>query len=65
MSLVLNQGVDFAKVYNRGSQPGVLVPLGGTRLVVKGYEDHWPQSSSLNGFVEKTIISSQKVCRKV
>jgi len=27
--------------YFRGSQPGVLVPLGGMRLNIKGYEDPW------------------------
>ena len=51
-------------VYNRGFKPGVLVPLGGTRLDVKWYEDHWPQSSILNGFVEEfTFVLKKRLSR--
>ena len=47
-------------LYNRSSQPGVLVPLEGSRLDFKGYEDHWPQSSYLNGFVEEFTFVLKK-----
>ena len=39
-------------------------PTGGTKLEVKGYKNHWPQSSYLNGFVEEfTFVLKKRLSR--
>ena len=38
-------------------------PTGGTKLDVKGYEDHWLQSSYLNGFVEEFTFLKKQLSR--
>ena len=50
----------IADALNQRFPTGVLVPPGGTRLKVKGYENHWPQSSYLNGFVEEFAFVLKK-----
>ena len=41
-----------------------MFPTGGMRLDVQGYEDHWPQSSYLNDFVEEfTFVLKKRFSR--